>query len=124
MIIHSSGLSKDYISEEKLSFWAFKGSYWALIPMELDIDTGHAHNLGDLYTDLDRDELFPTVYYRDGIAFDPSVQATTVYGVKSTFRLGKMEQVEKNKSFCLIAIYDNCGRTYASVSVYIKFTIK
>ena len=126
MVIHSSGLSEDYIWEEELSFWEFQGTYWALIPMELDVDTSRAHMEGDYYPDLDRDELFPTVYYRDGIVFRTSIQNDTArYTHKFTFRLGKMEEIEKNKIFRLVAIYDLECRPYKSILYgYIQFTIK
>ena len=124
MIIHSSGLSVEYVSEEELSFWEFRGDYWALIPMELEMDTSHAHNMGDLYPDDSRDELFPTVYYRDGIVFRASMKPYTWYGDKMAFRLGKMEEVEKNREFRMVALYDLGCRPYEEDNAYIQFTIK
>lgn len=124
MIVHSSGLSLDYVSEEELSFWTFRGSYWVLSPMNLEIDTSHAHNTGDLYPDLDRDKLFPVVFYRDGIVYGPSIQGDIAGINQYTFRLGKMEELEKNKSFRLIGIYENMGKTYTDNHCYIQFTIK
>ena len=111
------------MGEEELSFWSFWGTYWVLAPMELDIDTSHAHNTGDFYPDLDRDELFPATVYRDGIAYRPSVQNDLI-GTRITYRLGKIEEVEKNRCFRLYGIYENIGRTYVDKGCYIEFTIK
>ena len=123
MIIHSSGFSADYVSEEELSFWEFHGSYWVLTPMELEIDTAHAHSAGDLYGDLDRDKLFPAVYYRDGIVYRSSSQGDGRAAAYITFRLGKMEEIEKNKIFRLVGIYENFGRTFEQSRCYIQYTI-
>lgn len=124
MIIHSSGFSADYVSEEELSFWEFHDTYWVLVPLELEIDTSHAYYIEHLYGDLDRDKLFPVVYYRDGIVYRSSTQYDgSKWGRKTTFRLGKMEEVEKNKSFRLIGIYENFGRTFEEDSCYIQYTI-
>lgn len=123
MIVHSTGLSLDYVSEEELSFWTFRGTYWVLAPMELDIDTSHAHNTGNLYPDLDRDTLFPVTLYRDGIVYGSSRQNDLAVSV-FTYRLGKMEELEKNKRFRLYGIYENQGKTYVDESCYLTFRIK
>lgn len=126
MIIHSSGISIDYTAEEELSFWEFcDNGCWNLISMDLEIDTSHAHNTGDGYPDLNRDELFPMVYYQDGITFGPSRQGNMNGDGMDTFRLGKMEEIEKNKSFRLYGIYENLGRTYVWTygDCYIQFNI-
>ena len=122
LIVHSSGFSKEYIPEEELSFWEFTGSDWILVPMELEIDTSHAFSLGNLYPDIDRNELFETFYYRDGIAFRPSSQPDNEYGTNNTYRLGIMEITEENKSFRLVTIYDVEGISRSSLS-YIQFII-
>lgn len=127
MVIHSSGVSVDYVAEEELSFWKFgDNGHWDLIPMDLEIDTSHAHITGDGYPDLDRDELFPAVYYQDGIAFGSSRQNDMNACGETTFRLGKLEEIEKNKSFRLIGIYENLGRTYTWTygDCYIQFTVQ
>lgn len=125
MVVHSSGVSRDYVDEQELSFWEYRGAYWALVPMELEIDTSHAHISGDLYPDLDRDELFEASYYRDGIAYLPSRQNKLPVDMV-TVRLGKMETVEKNKSFRLMAVYDSeqLGVTEWPGDTYIQFKIK
>ncbi len=126
MVIHSSGVSVNYEAEEELSFWEFgDNGRWDLTPMELEMDTSHAHNTGDGYLDLDRDELFPMVCYRDGITFGVSRQGNMSANGIDTFRLGKMEETEKNKSFRLYGIYDNLGRPYvwAYGDCYIQFHI-
>ena len=123
LIVHSSGFSKEYIPEEELSFWEFTGSDWILVPMELEIDTSHAFSQGNLYPDIDRDELFEAIYYRDGIAFRPSMQPDSRHDTKHTFRLGIMEIVEENKKFRLVTVSDVLGITYPSIS-YIQFTIE
>lgn len=123
IIMHSSGFSADFVSEEELIFWEFYDGYWILVPMELEIDTSHAHMLGDLYGDLDRDELFEAFYYRDGIAYRPSVQKDV--GDDLTLRLGSMEVVSENKVFRLNAIYETVyGRTEEIGGCYIEYTIK
>lgn len=127
MIIHSSGVSVDYVVEEELSFWEFSDNgHWDLTPMDLEIDTSHAHITGVGYPDLDRDELFPAVYYKDGIAFGSSRQNDMNASGETTFRLGKLEEIEKNKSFRLIGIYENLGRTYTWTygDCYIQFTVQ
>lgn len=126
MVVHSSGVSRDYVDEQELSFWEYRGTYWALVPMELEIDTSHAHISGEnFYPDLDRDELFEASYYRDGIAYRPSRQndhAVNTY----TVRLGKMEVVEKNRVFRLMAVYEaeELGTIEWSSHTYIQFEIK
>lgn len=126
MVVHSSGLSRDYIDEQELSFWEYRGTYWALVPMDLEIDTSHAHISGEnFYPDMDRDELFEAFYYRDGIAYRPSRQndhAVNTYTVK----LGKMEEVEKNRIFRLMAVYESeeLGATEWPSDTYIQFEIK
>lgn len=111
MIMHSSGFSRDFVAEEELIFWEFTGTYWILVPMELEIDTRHAHNMGNSYPNLDRDELFEAIYYRDGIAFRTSMQATNKWGDKYAVRLGIMEEVEKNKEFVLKGVMEQFGET-------------
>lgn len=123
MVVHSSGFSRDYVVEEELSFWEFHGTYWILIPMELRIDTSHAYYLGDYGPDLDRDGLFEAIYYRDGIAYRPSLQNTNFYGDKAVIRLGVMETVEENKRFRLEAVYEVEGRTVRKPGCYIQFEI-
>lgn len=127
MVVHSSGVSVDFVSEEELSFWEFNDNgKWYLTPMDLEIDTSHAHNTGDYYPDLDRDELFPAVYYQDGIAFTSSRQNDLNASGLTTYRLGKLEEIEKNKSFRLIGIYETLGRTYVERYggyCYIQFDI-
>ena len=89
MVVHSSGVSRDYVDEQELSFWEYCGTYWALVPMDLEIDTSHAHIAGEnLYPDLNRDELFEVFYYRDGIAYRPSRQNDSVTNSYAV-RLGK-----------------------------------
>ena len=125
IVVHSSGLSRDYICEEELSFWEYRGTYWALVPMNLEIDTSHAHIGGEnFYPDLDRDELFEALYYRDGIVYRSSRQGQINDYI--TVRLGKMEEVEKNRIFRLIVVYDG-GETGAaewSGNTYIEFKIQ
>ena len=125
MIIHSSGVSVDYVVEEELSFWELSDNgEWKLTPLELEIDTSHAHIARDGYPDLDRDELFPTIYYQDGIAFGSSSQGDMSNNGYHTVRLGKLEEIEKNKSFRLLGIYEILGRTYLTVEgCYIQFSI-
>ena len=124
LIVHSSGLSVDYVAEEELSFWTYRGSYWVLAPLELEIDTRHAHVAGEtLYPDENRDELFSPTYYRDGIVYRPSRQGDGRFHY-NTFILGKMEEIEKNKCFRLITVYDNAGIAHESLSSYIEFYIK
>ena len=124
LVIHSSGVSVDYISEEELSFWIFRGSYWILAPMELEIDTSHAHNAGDLYPDLDRNNLFVATFYQDGIAYRSSIQDISSGACQNTYRLGIMEEIEKNKSFKLVGNYENMGETCVDSSCYIRFIVK
>lgn len=123
IIMHSSGFSADFVSEEELIFWEFYDGYWILVPMELEIDTSHAHMAGDLYGDLDRDELFEAFYYRDGIAYRPSVQMD--FYNEYTLRLGSMVVVRENKVFRLNAIREGpYGRTVERTECYIEYTIK
>jgi len=121
MIVHSTGISVDYISEEELSFWAFRGSYWVLTPLELTVDSSHAHSAGELYADINRDSLYDPVYYRDGIVYRPSMQGDGLHGF--IFRLGKMEEIENNINFRLIGISDSLGRTLEKSNCYLEFEI-
>ncbi len=126
MVVHSSGVSRDYVDEQELSFWEYCGTYWALVPMDLEIDTSHAHIAGEnLYPDLNRDELFEVFYYRDGIAYRPSRQNDSVTNSYAV-RLGKMEVVEKNRVFRLVAVHEaeELGTVEWSSDTYIQFEIK
>lgn len=121
LIVHSSGFSKDYVSEEELSFWIYRGSYWILTSMDLNIDSSHAHSANDLYPDIERDTLFEPVYYPDGIVYRTSIQDD---GLNTyPYRLGKMEEIEKNKSFRLIAILNSPRKTIEKSNCYIEFEI-
>ena len=123
MVVHSSGVSRDYVDEQELSFWEYCGTYWALVPMDLEIDTSHAHIAGEnLYPDLNRDELFEVFYYRDGIAYRPSRQNDSVTNSYAV-RLGKMEVVEKNRVFRLVAVHEaeELGTVEWSSDTYIQF---
>lgn len=123
IIMHSSGVSADFVSEEELSFWEFYDGYWILVPMELEIDTSHAYIMGDLCPELDRDGLFEVSYYRDGIAYRPSVQND--FHTDITIRLGSMTVVKENKVFRLNAVYEGAyGRTVEDEGCYIEYTIK
>ncbi len=125
MIIHSSGLSVDYISEEELSFWEFQESYWTLIPMELDIDTSHAYFSNDyLYSDSDNDELFPIIYYPDGIVFRACRHTEGRVPYEYTYYMGKLEEVERNKSYKLMAVEHNDSRPIVSYTTYIQITVQ
>lgn len=123
LILHSSGFSKDFVAEEELSFWAFRETYWILTPMDLTIDSSHAHHVGEvLYPDINREDLFEPVYYRDGIVYRTSIQGDGVFSI--VFRLEKMKEIEKNKSFRLISVSDVQGRAYADTNCYLHFEIK
>jgi len=121
MIVHFTSVSADYIAEEELIFWAFRGSYWILTSLELTIDSSHAHNAGDLYPDINREGLFDPVYYPDGIVYRPSEQCDGVNYY--TFRLGVMEEIDKNKRFRMLGIYDGNGTTVVVTNCYIEFEI-
>ena len=127
LVVHSSGFSGDYEAEEELSFWEYRGTHWALVPMDLVIDTSQAHISGKhFFLEIDRDELFEASYYRDGIAYRSSTQ-TDFYDTNSyTVRLGKMEEVEKNKIFRLKAVYEAKQGTveWRYGGTYIQFEIK
>ena len=123
LVVHSTGLSREYVAEEELSFWELNGTGWILVPIELEIDTSHACNLGNYFPDLDRDTLYEACFYRDGIAYRPSLQPSNEWGDKEVLRLGIMEVVEKNKSFRLNAVSDVEGETIKSLSGYIQFDI-
>lgn len=146
LIVHSTGFSTDYVAEEELSFWEYRrdGNYWVLTPMALETDTSHAYIMPDreIYTVLDKDELFEPAYYRDGIAYRPSVQGEqlTIWTYELlmdagfegsyseavneyTYRLGVMEEIEKNRIFRLYAVCDVSGKAAVINSCYIQFEI-
>lgn len=124
LIVHSSGFSKELIPEEELMFWKFTGTYWILVPMELEIDTTHAFFEDyPFYPDLDRDELFEANFYRDGIAYRSDMQPYNRWGSECAYRLGKMEIVEENRSFRLYTVVTGEGQPYETSS-YIQYTIK
>lgn len=122
LVVHSTGLSREYVAEEELSFWEQSGTCWILVPMELEIDVSHAHNMGSLYPDIDRESLYEAFFYRDGIAYRPSLQPFNKWGDRAVFRLGVMEIVEENKSFRLNAVCDVEGKTDLAYG-YIRFEI-
>lgn len=123
LIVHSSGFSKELIPEEELIFWKFTGTYWILVPMELEIDTKHAFFEDyPFYPDIDRDELFEASFYRDGIAYRSDMQPYNKWGSQCAYRLGKMEIVEGNRSFRLYTVTVE-GQPHKTSS-YIQFTIK
>lgn len=122
LVVHSTGLSREYVAEEELSFWEQNGTCWILTPMELEIDVSHAHNMGSLYPDIDRESLYEAFFYRDGIAYRPSLQPSNEWGDRAVYRLGVMEVVEENKSFRLNAVCDVEGKTVSAYG-YIQFDI-
>lgn len=131
LIVHSTGFSKEFIVEEELSFWEFIGTYWILVPMELEINTENAYIMRSYYTEglmdtsVDTDELYEAVYYRDGIAYRPSLQSHNRYNGKLIYRMGIMEEVVKNRSFRLISVLDGAeGLTVEGSESYIEFRIK
>ena len=123
LIVHSFGFSKELMPEEELSFWEFTGTYWVLVPMELEIDTKYAfsENLS-LYPDLDRDTVFETTFFRDGIAYRSDMQPYNRWGSQRAYWLGKMEVVEENKKFRLYILTHEDG--IFDTSRYIEYTIK
>jgi len=121
MITHSTSVSKDYISEEELIFWAFRGSYWILISLEYTIDSSHAHNAGNAFPDENRESLYDPFYYPDGIVYRPSIQCDGVNYY--TFRLGVMEEIDKNKRFRMIGICEFEDRAEVVNDCYIEFEI-
>jgi len=127
MVMHSSGVSVNYEAEEELSFWEFgDDGCWNLTPMELEMDTSHAYYLGDvgdIFPDLDTDELFPMAFYRDGITFGASRQEEMRGNGIYTIRLGELEETEKNKSFRLCGISETLGRTFVWSGCYIQFRV-
>ena len=128
LIVHCTSVSNEYVAEEEISFWEFHDTYWVLIPMNLKINTSHAHIAGDNYPDEDRNVLFEKKDYRDGIVYKCSVQPglPSHNGVDYyTIRLGVLEEIEKNRKFRMIAIYDVMGRTEidSGRDCYIEFCI-
>lgn len=127
LVVHSSGFSKDYVAEEELSFWEYRGTHWALAPMDLVIDTSEAHISGKhFFPEIDRDDLFEASYYRDGMAYRSSTQIDYYDANSYTVRLGKMEEVEKNKIFRLRAVCEEKQGTvvWRHGGTYIQFEIK
>ncbi len=122
LVVHSTGLSREYVAEEELSFWEQNGTCWILTPMELEIDVSQAHNMGSLYPDIDRESLYEAFFYRDGIAYKPSLQPFNEWGDREVYRMGVMEVVEENKSFRLNAVCNVEGKTVSSYG-YILFEI-
>lgn len=123
LVVHSSGVSEEYVVEEELSFWAFRGYHWVLAPLDLEIDTSHAHTgRKDLSSDGNGEELFEASYYRDGIAYRPGRQRIGDHYV--TVRPGKMEEIEKNRIFRLTAVYEtDTGTTVCADDITIQFEI-
>lgn len=127
LVVHSSGFSGDYVAEEELIFWEYRGTHWALAPMDLVIDTSAAHISGKyFFPEIDRDDLFEASYYRDGMAYRSSTQIDYYDTNSYTVRLGKMEEVEKNKIFRLKAVCEEKQGTvvWGHGGTYIQFEIK
>lgn len=55
----------------------------------------------DIRSDIKDEQVYEPKYYRDGIVYRPSVQYTYVQRKRMyfTIQLGKLEEIEKNKSF-------------------------
>ncbi|MDL2302211.1 hypothetical protein LJC58_07645 [Lachnospiraceae bacterium OttesenSCG-928-D06] len=121
LIVHSSGFSKDLVAEEELSFWLFRGTYWILAPIDLTIDSSHAHSAGDMYADVDRDSLFSPIYYKDGIVYRTSMQGDGLHTY--AHRLEKLEEVEENVSFRLVSISEVQGQAFEDIDCYLHFKI-
>lgn len=134
-IVHSSSMTRDRVSEEELSFWEFNGNFWSLVPMELEVDYTEAVLLEDLKPGKEAD--FNPVYYPDGIVFGASGQYDPIYlsEGKVTYKpedgnirymtLGKLEEIEKNKSFQLIMVEKDLYWPAEPVGGgFVKFEIK
>jgi len=121
MIAHSTSVSEDYISEEELIFWVFRGSYWNLTSLEYTIDSSHAHNAGNAFPDENRESLYDPFYYPDGIVYRPSIQCDGVNYY--TYRLGVMEEIDKNKRFRMIGICEYEDKAEVVNDCYIEFEI-
>ena len=118
LVVHSSGFSRDYVSEEELSFWEYHGTYWVLAPMDMEINESHAHIFWD---NAEGEDLFEASYYRDGIAYRSSRQSDGVNYY--TVRLGKLERI--GNFFRLMAVSETeTGTSVWSSDTYIQFEIK
>jgi len=61
------------------------------------------------------EELFAATFYSDGIAFSSGNQSIDKpYGVKHTYRLGILEEIEKNKQFRMYGITEEDRATVVS----------
>lgn len=108
IIIHASGFTADFTSEEELMFFAFRRSGWVPCSIKLEFD---------------KDESFIPTYYSDGIAFS-SVKKRDIgkYENYLTYRLGILEEVEKNRHFRMTGIYEVVGVT-VDTDYHIDFII-
>ena len=135
IIVHSSGMTRENVSEEELSFWEFNGNFWSLVPMELEVDYMEAVLLEELKPGKEAD--FNPVYYPDGIVFRVSRQFNPYYMPEGevTYKLedgeirymvlGEMEEIEKNKSFKLIMVEKDLYWSVEPVKGgFVKFMIK
>ncbi len=97
IIVHTTSLTRDYVSEEELSFWEFNGNFWSLVPMELEIKyteyvLGRNPEPGNM-------EDLNLIRYPDGIAFRTVVQPSNAGGGIFYLQADQMEEIEKNRSF-------------------------
>lgn len=135
IIVYSTSMTRDYVMEEELSFWEFNGNYWSLVPMELEVDYTEAVLFEELKPGKEED--FNPVYYPDGIVFRVSGQYNPYYmpegevtykledGEIRYMTLGKLEEIEKNKSFKLIMVEKNLYWPAEPVrGGFVKFEIK
>lgn len=133
IIVYSTSMTRNYVLEDELSFWKFNGNFWSLRPMELEVDYTEAALVEETKPGKEAD--FSPVYYPDGIVFGVSAQYNPIYlpegkatykpedGVIQYMTLGKMEEIEKNKSFKLIMVEKSlCWPV--EVENYVKFEIK
>lgn len=122
LIVHSTGMTRDYVSEEELSFWEFNGNYWSLVPLDLEIEY-----IQDIHgRESGKTEDLNPVYYPDGIAFRTIVQYCDPEKTTYYLRLHDMEELEKNKSFQFTLVQESLAISDLSLTPRgrVRFEIK
>lgn len=125
IIVHTTSITRDYVSEEELSFWEFNGNFWSLVPVELEIE--YTEYVLGREPELGKVEDLNMICYPDGIAFRPTIQFSSSGGVIFYLKEDQIEEIERNKSFQFTMFQkslDLIDLVVPDEMGYVKFEIK
>lgn len=124
VIVHSTSITRDYVSEEELSFWGFNGNFWSLVPLDLKID--YTQNMLGEEPEVGNVEDLNLIYYPDGIVFKTMAQSSFSGEVTFYLKLYGMEELEKNRSFQFKLVQESLALVdlHLDPMGWVKFEIK